>query len=80
MDVELVGDYVEARQLIEDIARRRGTCPEKVDRETQCCSFFTFTVSRKGQGVELDVVVPAAHIEVLDALATRVKAKMMARS
>jgi hypothetical protein len=50
------------------------------DRESSCCSFFTFTLSTEdGSGAEsrvrLDVVVPAARVEVLDALAARAGAQ-----
>jgi hypothetical protein len=44
-------------------------------RESQCCSFFTFTVTPGGGGgavgeeLVLDVQVPAAHTEVLAAFA-----------
>lgn len=42
------------------------------DRETQCCSFFTFTVSEPEPGlVRLDIEVPAGHVDVLDALEAR---------
>lgn len=45
------------------------------DRETQCCSFFTFTVGRPAESVvRLDIEVPAGHIEVLDALEARAAA------
>lgn len=45
------------------------------DRETRCCSFFTFTVTAPGPGqVQLDMEVPAGHIDVLDALARRAAA------
>jgi hypothetical protein len=40
-------------------------------RETQCCSFFEFTVSADGDVTVVDVAVPAAHTAVLDALAAR---------
>jgi hypothetical protein len=43
-----------------------------VVRETACCSFFTFTLTATGGGLELGVVVPDSHVEVLDALAARV--------
>jgi len=45
-------------------------------RETECCSFFTFTFAAAGDVVQLDVEVPAAHIAVLDALADRAAAGM----
>jgi hypothetical protein len=43
-------------------------------RESDCCSFFAFTF-HPGDGVlRLDVDVPAAHADVLDALAERAAA------
>ena len=45
------------------------------DRETQCCSFFIFTVSAPRPSVVLlDVEVPAGHVDVLDALQARAAA------
>jgi hypothetical protein len=44
------------------------------ERETQCCSFFTFTFTADDGFVRLDVEVPAAHVEVLDALSERAAA------
>lgn len=45
------------------------------DRETDCCSFFTFTIETApttehadSERVELDVDVPAAYKDVLDAM------------
>jgi hypothetical protein len=40
-------------------------------RESECCSFFTFTFRLDGAVLWLDVEVPAAHVAVLDALAER---------
>jgi hypothetical protein len=44
-------------------------------RETECCSFFTFTVtpepSDKGEALILDVEVPAQYADVLASLAER---------
>jgi hypothetical protein len=37
--------------------------------ETECCSFFTFTLTASGGGLTLDVSVPPARADVLDALA-----------
>jgi hypothetical protein len=43
-----------------------------IARETACCSFFTFTVTRSDTArLMLDVAVSAGHERVLDALATR---------
>jgi hypothetical protein len=42
------------------------------EREAQCCSFFTFTVTAPRPGrVQLDIEVPAGQVEVLEALETR---------
>ncbi|GAA4263602.1 hypothetical protein [Dactylosporangium darangshiense] len=49
-------------------------------RETECCSFFTFTITTQptaGDGAEaltLDVEVPAAYTDVLASLAGRASA------
>lgn len=40
-------------------------------RETACCSFFTFTIEGTDQDLTLDISVPPAHQEILDALAER---------
>ncbi|MFC4018351.1 hypothetical protein ACFOW4_10385 [Micromonospora sp. GCM10011542] len=45
-------------------------------RESSCCSFFTFTFAGDTDALRLDVQVPAAHIDVLDALAQRAAARM----
>ncbi|WP_231605797.1 hypothetical protein [Micromonospora sp. HK10] len=43
-------------------------------RESSCCSFFTFDISRAdATGLTLDVRVPAAHVDILDALAERAR-------
>ncbi len=43
-----------------------------VARETECCSFFAFTIERvDGDRLHLDVEVPAERIDVLDAIAAR---------
>ncbi|MBY8873979.1 hypothetical protein K7640_19305 [Micromonospora sp. PLK6-60] len=45
---------------------------ELTARESSCCSFFAFDVSRSGPDLlALDVRVPAAHVDVLDGLAAR---------
>jgi hypothetical protein len=42
------------------------------DRESRCCSFFTFTLTAPGpESFVLDVEVPQAHVDVLDTLAAR---------
>jgi hypothetical protein len=37
--------------------------------ETECCSFFTFTLTVASDSLLLDIVVPAARASILDALA-----------
>lgn len=45
------------------------------ERETRCCSFFTFAVTAPAPGVvRLDVEVPPGHLDVLDALQARAAA------
>jgi hypothetical protein len=39
------------------------------ERESGCCSFFTFTFVETGGGLQMDVRVPPEHAAVLDALA-----------
>jgi hypothetical protein len=42
-----------------------------LDRESQCCSFFTFDQRAEGDRVTVDVTVPPGHAETLAALAGR---------
>ncbi|MEU6069813.1 MULTISPECIES: hypothetical protein [Streptomyces] len=55
-----------------------GTVQERVrdlvERESGCCSFFTFTVAGEGSRVRLDIAVDQAYAPVLDALAVRAAA------
>ena len=48
-----------------------GRAAELAAAETGCCSFFTFVLTVTGGSAGLDIVVPATHIAVLDALAER---------
>lgn len=41
------------------------------ERETSCCSFFSFVVNGTDDDVTLDISVPAAQQEILDSLARR---------
>lgn len=53
-------------------ASAQATAADLTDRETGCCSFFSFTFGQPDDGqVGLDVTVPAAHADVLAALASR---------
>ncbi len=42
------------------------TVRDLVARETECCSFFDFTVTQTEEAVILDVEVPGGYVEVLD--------------
>jgi hypothetical protein len=52
------------------------TARDLTGRETACCSFFTFTFAAAGDVVHVDVQVPDAHVDVLDALADRAAARI----
>ncbi|MBM7489510.1 hypothetical protein JOD64_000732 [Micromonospora luteifusca] len=47
-------------------------------RESSCCFFFSFTLAAETGTLRLDVQVPTAHVDVLDALARRADAGMTA--
>jgi len=55
-----------------------ATARDLTTRESSCCSFFSFTLAPDGDAVRVDVRVPAAHVDVLDALADRAAAGMAA--
>jgi hypothetical protein len=58
------------RLYLDGAEQVEATVRDLIARETQCCSFFTFTVERpEPDSLTLDVLVPTAHIPVLDALA-----------
>lgn len=57
--------------LARDVAARAA---ELAVRETDCCAFFTFDLSITGEGLTLEISVPAARSDVLDALAARAAA------
>ena len=43
------------------------------ERETSCCSFFTFSINGNDQDLTLDISVPPVRREILDALAERAR-------
>lgn len=51
-----------------------GRVRDLTGRETKCCSFFTFTFAHAGGVLQLDVAVPASHVDVLDGVAHRAAA------
>src|SRR5262245_38115547 len=72
------GQRVSARNLrvlIGGDARAAAAVRDLAAREAECCSFFTFSISTPDPGwVQLDIEVPAGHVEVLDVLERRAKA------
>jgi hypothetical protein len=53
-------------------ADAEATARDLTARETSCCSFFAFDYAPASDGhLLLDVTVPDAHVDVLDALAVR---------
>ena len=50
------------------------TARDLAERETACCSFFTFDFTVAGDTLQVEVQVPLAQVEVLDALAARASA------
>jgi hypothetical protein len=54
------------------------TARDLADRESRCCSFFAFTFTSVDGAVQLEVEVPEASVDVLDALAERAAARIAA--
>jgi hypothetical protein len=58
--------------LVLDGDATEAAARELAARETECCSFFTFTFhpasDEASAGLELTVAVPATHVGVLDGL------------
>ena len=69
--VERHGDEVRMRLAGEEGLAERVR--DLTARETSCCSFFTFTLEGTDQDLTLDIEVPPAHQEILDALAERAR-------
>ena len=57
-------------------AAAEAAARDLTSRESECCSFFTFTFAPAGDALQLDIEVPAVHADVLDALASRAAAGM----
>jgi hypothetical protein len=47
-----------------------GVVRDLTERESSCCSFFTFSFT-PGDGLQVDVEVPSEQVAVLDALTKR---------
>ena len=68
---------LDRRQVRLELAPEAAVAARAADllvRETECCSFFTFTLTATGGQVSLAVAVPDGQVEVLDALADRAAA------
>lgn len=59
------------RLELEPTAEVAARAADLMVRETGCCSFFTFTLTATGGALQVDVSVPAEHIDVVNALAAR---------
>lgn len=58
------------------LAGHEETVRDLTARESQCCSFFTFTITTPTPGaVVLDIEVRAGQIDVLNALQERAEAR-----
>ena len=68
-------DATHARLRMAGPAGLADTVRDLSARETECCSFFAFTVATEpapdGEVVVLDVEVPVQHADVLASLAQR---------
>jgi hypothetical protein len=76
-------DATRLRLALAGPAELDATVRDLVERESQCCSFFsqccsffpfTLTTDRPGH-IVLDIGNPAAYVDVLDALTRRVTAQ-----
>jgi hypothetical protein len=54
--------------------RAEAAARDLTARESECCSFFAFAVTRVEDEVQVEIEVPEAHVAVLDALAVRATA------
>jgi hypothetical protein len=65
-------DRVDAQTLDVTLAPdSRETVADLTARETECCSFFTFTLSGSADELRLRITVPPARTDVLDGLSER---------
>ena len=73
-DVERDGDALTMRLAGGDdlLERARGLA----ERESQCCSFFDFTVNADGDAVVMRVAVEPAYASILDGIERRARAQL----
>lgn len=60
-------------------AEAEGAGRDLASRESSCCSFLTFDFDTTETGLVMQVGVPAAYVEVLDAFGARVESAIEAR-
>lgn len=79
----LFADAVRAVERVDPLRLRLELAPDATVaarvadlavRETECCSFFTFTLAATGGRLHLDVAVPAGQARLLEVLAERTAA------
>ena len=73
-DVERVGDTLTLR--LAGGADVLASARDLARRESQCCSFFDFTVGPDGDSVLMTVAVGPAHANVLDGIERRARARL----
>jgi hypothetical protein len=82
-DVESVG-ATHVRMRLTGPAGLEARVRDLTARETECCSFFAFTVTAEravdGEGVTMDVRVPARYGDVLASLAEQARAVSAGRA
>ena len=67
----MTADGAAVRMRLHGDAGLRDRVLDLTARETDCCSFFVFTVTGSVTEVDLSISVPAARQDILDALAAR---------
>jgi hypothetical protein len=70
-------DRIGPQQLRLTLRRDRQIAAQAAElaaAETECCSFFTFTLTVTSDNLLLDVTVPPARAAILDALASQARA------
>jgi hypothetical protein len=67
-------DGSRVRLLLQPDPAVAARAADLIVRETDCCSFFTFTLTAADGTLALDVAVPPEQAKVLDALAGRARA------
>lgn len=65
-------ERVDRQQVHLELAPEAAVAARAADllvRETECCSFFMFTLTATGGRLSLGIAVPDSHVDVLEALA-----------